>query len=281
MQLVISQSYHKNQNYKFLPDDSQELFQTNQKILSKEWRFHYQDIDYNINKHGLRCEKEIDEIDWKNAIVLVGCSQTFGIGLPYNETIGYKLEKKTNRPVINLGTSGAGNDALFFNACSIQKYKPFCTVVLWTYTQRLFFYKTENNGSVSFITTHNYKDCPYDLDLTEYLIQGHDLTGKLNLYQTILEDLLQDKYLSNLDVTKETKVWHKLWAEKNMIEYKNLPLNFLKNIKFINECQARDLCVSHKGSTTGHFGFFQTDIISDNILSDYKAKTGTSLCIKS
>ena len=128
-----------------------------------------------------------------------------------------------------------------------------------------------------------FKDtiAPIPIELLKEYFSDDTIIFNVDYANSILKGEKLITYLSNLDVTKEPKVWHKLWAEKNMIEYKNLPLNFLKNIKFVNECQARDLYVSHKGSTQGHFGFFQTDTISDNILSDYKAKTGTTLCIKS
>jgi hypothetical protein len=74
------------------------------------------DVSYRLNKWGYRC-KEFDEIDHSAFKVLIaGCSNTFGVGLPQELTYGQRLcsrlESEYDLPVelINLGAGGRSTD---------------------------------------------------------------------------------------------------------------------------------------------------------------------------
>jgi hypothetical protein len=57
---------------------------------------------YSINSYGLRGKEINSEID----ILAVGCSFTFGVGVPDNGTWSSFLEEKTNKNVLNFGFTG-------------------------------------------------------------------------------------------------------------------------------------------------------------------------------
>lgn len=46
-------------------------------------------------------------------LVVAGCSNTFGTGLNIEQTWGYKLAKKLNLPLVNLGIPGASSDQVY------------------------------------------------------------------------------------------------------------------------------------------------------------------------
>jgi len=74
------------------------------KIRTSHLDFHKN--TYKLNNLNFRDEKDL--ISGKPADILtLGCSQTFGIGLPQEYIWPFLIEKKMNRSVSNLGMSGA------------------------------------------------------------------------------------------------------------------------------------------------------------------------------
>ena len=127
---------------KFASGDTYELFQENLKKQPEHWHYRKKEIEYNVNSRGYRT-KEFDDIDWKEAIVIFGCSMTAGIGVAENETISHYLEYKSGRPVVNLGIPGAGLDFTLYNNFLLHKNypKPWAVVNLFTNTNRLMLFK--------------------------------------------------------------------------------------------------------------------------------------------
>lgn len=77
------------------------------------------DIVYNINSFGYRSE-EFSKEDAANNFLYVGCSVTFGVGLPDNLIWPYFLNKKLNgEKVFNLGINGISTNMITYN---IHKY---------------------------------------------------------------------------------------------------------------------------------------------------------------
>lgn len=74
-------------------------------------------VSYDMNKNWFRCD-EFESIIAQNkpALVTLGCSFTFGTGLPENETwpvmLGDLIREKTGKDVsiVNLGSAGTGYD---------------------------------------------------------------------------------------------------------------------------------------------------------------------------
>ena len=60
------------------------------------------------NPQGWRSPHDFNTLDWNNSVLVFGCSQVWGQGLGYSETLTSQLELRLNQPVINLGIMGAG-----------------------------------------------------------------------------------------------------------------------------------------------------------------------------
>lgn len=130
--------------------DSPQLFSKNKLLAPANWRYHSKGIEYHVNKSGFRT-KEWKDIDWKNSIVLLGDSCTYGVGLAEDETISYLLEQLTGRPVINLGVPGSSNASIVNNGSIIlEKFEvPYAVVTNWSAANRFRFYYSNGYMDVS------------------------------------------------------------------------------------------------------------------------------------
>jgi hypothetical protein len=130
---------------KFAGSDNRERFENLLEIRPANWKYRTKEVEYIVNSNGFRC-KEWKDIDWKNAIVIFGCSCTFGTGLAEDETISHYLSQLTGREVVNLGIISVSNEVIANNIASMIKYfdMPYGVVVNWSSPNRLRFYNSVN-----------------------------------------------------------------------------------------------------------------------------------------
>jgi len=76
------------------------------------WNLPENKISYNINKYGFRSD-EFTEKECRESITFIGCSNTFGIGIPKEHTWTSILAKELNLKEINLGIPGGSLDSAF------------------------------------------------------------------------------------------------------------------------------------------------------------------------
>ena len=71
-------------------------------------------IKYELNEHDYRFSSEYNKNESNKTIACFGCSNTFGVGLPWNETWPSVLNQKLGNDwnVRNFGVSGAANDTI-------------------------------------------------------------------------------------------------------------------------------------------------------------------------
>jgi len=122
----------------------------NKRKMPKDWTYHTKDVRYIENQSGFRT-KEWKDIDWKNSVVLLGDSCTYGVGLAEDETISYNLEKMLGRPVINLGVPGSSNNSMInHGSIIIEKFDiPYGVVVNWSAPNRFRYYYSNGYMDVS------------------------------------------------------------------------------------------------------------------------------------
>jgi hypothetical protein len=122
--------YHKysNQELEWIAADSLTNYQTNLKSRYGELE-QYQWIDsnitYKLNNHGFRCEN----FNHSNSVVFLGCSHTFGVGLPIASTWAQIVADSLKLTCYNLALPGTSNDTAFRLAYHwIEKIKPKCVI---------------------------------------------------------------------------------------------------------------------------------------------------------
>jgi hypothetical protein len=125
--------------------DSKKNFDRNLIIKGKNWEYFNKKVKYTQNKNGYRTYN-FDTIDWKNSVILFGCSNVFGVGLDDSDTISSRLSKIINRPVINMGGPGTSITFSFHNNLILKNHypTPIAVVNLWTSYDRCIYYKKFN-----------------------------------------------------------------------------------------------------------------------------------------
>jgi len=126
---------------KFFPADDESRFLENLKTQPEDWHYRTKDVTYKLNSNGYRTQ-EFKSVKWSDAIVLFGCSCTFGIGVDEDETISHYLSEITGRPVINMGWPGGSNMSMLMNSSVLlKKYPtPYAVVFLWSTTDRFVMF---------------------------------------------------------------------------------------------------------------------------------------------
>ncbi len=126
--------------YSFIKGDYKQNFVDRLKDKPEDWYYRTNKVEYTINSHKFRT-KEFKDIDWKNSIVLTGCSFTFGLGVTDDHTIAAYLEKITGKYVVNLGQVGASNAAVAYNSYYLKENypTPLALVNIWTSMGRWFW----------------------------------------------------------------------------------------------------------------------------------------------
>jgi hypothetical protein len=97
--------------------------------------------EYKLNSDGYRTA-EFKKINWKDSVVIFGCSMVFGEGLDEEQTISYKLSKLINLPVINMGAIGTSIQFSLHNAVILKENfpTPKAVINLWTERNRSIYY---------------------------------------------------------------------------------------------------------------------------------------------
>jgi hypothetical protein len=126
--------------------DTRELFEQNLKIQPQDWYYRTHPVKYTLNSLGYRT-KEFDDIDWKESIVIFGCSYIFGTGVTDEHTIPYFLEQLSGRPVINMGIPSSSIQTSLHNAIILNDSEyptPKVVVNFFTDLHRFQIYEKNN-----------------------------------------------------------------------------------------------------------------------------------------
>jgi hypothetical protein len=103
-----------NKVLKFSGGDEENTFLENLKKMPEDWYYRNKIITYTYNDHGHRC-KNINEIDFDNYILFVGCSHTEGVGVELENTYCNVVAKHLNLDYYNIALGASGLDVLEHN----------------------------------------------------------------------------------------------------------------------------------------------------------------------
>jgi hypothetical protein len=121
----------------FFDGDNKSLLELNQKRMPDDWIWRTRTVSYNLNSQGYRAV-EFDNVDWKNSIIIFGCSFVFGIGIDDDDTCSNQLSKLTDCPVINLGMAGGSPMSAWINSTILRQanVSPKAVIYLWPDSNR-------------------------------------------------------------------------------------------------------------------------------------------------
>lgn len=95
--------------FKWIPTDSEENYIKQSREFKKKWDSTI--IEYDLNSYGHRCE-EIHGED-RESMIALGCSNTFGLGMPNDSLWSTLLSKHLGIKNYNLGVAGGSLDSAF------------------------------------------------------------------------------------------------------------------------------------------------------------------------
>jgi hypothetical protein len=100
-----------------------------------------QSVTYTVNSQAFRTA-EFHTIDWAESVVVFGCSTVFGDAVTDSDTLTSQLSRLIDRPVVNLGVSGAAADLMCKNNLVLWRHcpRPWRVVNIWTGPDRITEY---------------------------------------------------------------------------------------------------------------------------------------------
>mgnify|MGYP001212377744 CR=1 FL=1 len=192
--------------------DGEAKFKQNLKRTPSDWKYRTETITYKTNSLGYRT-KELNKINWKKSIVVLGCSLVFGVGVSEEDTIANQLSEITGHYVVNMGVSGSSGQFAVHNlACLLQYYKPKAIAIGWPDTSRVPLYLKDRT-----IQCGSWRDDPaglgkamrrYDwhkdsiLQLQQLIARQMGMTADFTLFKGV-QTVLDTPYIPIIDYGRD------------------------------------------------------------------------------
>lgn len=130
-------AHERNTSLEWYHSDSPAQYDTIKKGERADWWANTTPISYQFNSWGYRSPYNYTRNLFESSVVLIGCSQTLGVGLPWAWTVGERLSEMINKPVINLGVAASSPKfAWAQNVRLAQWVEPLAVVNLWSGSAR-------------------------------------------------------------------------------------------------------------------------------------------------
>jgi hypothetical protein len=145
------------------------------------------DISYDLNPQGFRAPDLESYLDQKISVAL-GCSHTFGQGLPYDWTWPGIVEKQLDHPLLNLGVCSGSSDTVARLLTNISSLYDIQTAyIFWPWKDRFEIYdsydtlqRTSANPDFKLEWVWNTDDIMSDNRLSKNKILVELLASKFN-----------------------------------------------------------------------------------------------------
>lgn len=252
---VIQHWKKKNLKFDFFEYDSKARYEENKKNIGEDWYYYNKKLSYEYNSWGYRC-KEFDDIKDKDFALVLGCSNTEGVGLCYEDMWANKLGEKLGIEILNLGMGGTGIDFQTYNTFLIHDYFmkinrfPRFVVHQWpsryrtTFTKMFYEFGDANMSFELFSGSHltgkeKNKQWFTDWYINSFLEDGGEMIKQMNFFIMMCNNLWKSSSIEVLNWTWEDD----LFSEKTTILMEKA--NVKKVINEHGDIKARDM--AHNG----------------------------------
>lgn len=233
----------------YLPNQQHKLANSGEVVDNK---FEHE-FEYKINQYGFRYE----EPTTTDVLLSVGCSITFGTGIPYEKTFSYLVSKKLGLGNVNVGLPGTGPEVQCVNAIwAINKYAPKAVIFYMSDTNRRIL--ADEHSVLNFVPGYMNHVFPSERDKKAYMQM--DITFN---YTRIVQTAYQLYAVVELCREKNIPIYFKCWetfSHEQLMKYE-----FTKHTRPLSDIndldRARDLM---------HQGIKSHDEYSQRILNAIK-----------
>ncbi len=186
--------------------DVEELYKVNAKKHHEVMRYSDKDIVYKLNSKGYRSPEPFTA-NQEPSVVYLGCSFTFGSGLPLHETwpvlLHSKIETELGRELgyHNLGACGSSNDLIARRAVSSGLLNPVLIVVLYSFICRREYvnfsdglYESAHSGhcqqAISILEQGDFNNDAYNFIKNQSFVEMAARLMQCPLVSTCLDELV-------------------------------------------------------------------------------------------
>jgi hypothetical protein len=185
--------------------DSEELLAYNMEHQPASWRWHKETFDYTFNSRGWRMNKEIEDVDYSNYLLFLGCSYTVGIGLPVEETFPAIIAQQTGRDYINAAQGGTSTYYSWHTCIDLIATlpgAPGAIVINWPALHRNMYWQA--NGQPVHCSPRLMNNVPaeFKTGFTSHWMNETDLVNKFNKARLSLQLLCAAKNIPLWDFTQ-------------------------------------------------------------------------------
>jgi len=245
--------------------------------LRENWNPNYQEIVYNHNEHGFRCDSFSAESQLP--ILFLGCSFTEGIGLNLEDVWSYRLLEKIkeykniNIPYWSLAAGGASIDlqTLYLHAF-IDQLKPKYIFFLLPPLERRLFRAFKKSIKFSARGSSNYHTSiagdPLDYWQNQIIRQSKELL--LDPDYSMLESVKSLLLVNELCKRYQTKVFYSTWT--NGIEatasFKIFEVN--EQLNNLTRLKCEFPSIVDKARDNSHAGPITNNMFSEHVFEEVK-----------
>lgn len=144
----IPVNFLKNNTSYWHSSDSEKSYINNCKKFGNTWRYwnSADQIKYKTNFYGYR-SIEFTDIKNDDFFIVLGCSHSFGVGLPLEDTYSNLIACKIGIKYLNCSQGGGAANLIWTNSCLLiknLKYKPRFVICQWPEIMRVNIFKDQS-----------------------------------------------------------------------------------------------------------------------------------------
>ena len=248
----------------YLQGDTQEKHIYNRNRFGSKWLWDKATIEYKMNSHGYRMEKELDKIDFDNYYAFFGCSFTVGIGLPLTTTFPYMISDKNKVDYVNGAVGGASPSFCYYNFIQLMHNapkRPKYVIINWPpITRQCYWYDDELQFKGPNFSTNSHIDYWNETYQNVIMEESH----LYNTFDNMRKAIVTMCALSDVKLFQCSphEIDYKRYPDIHIIPvdtYTDLSPNEFNSVDIINMRCARDVNTDY----IGHPGLFYQTLIYD------------------
>jgi len=116
---------------------------------SKDWYYRNAYVKYTRNSLGYRAP-EFNQIDWSRSVLVLGCSNAYGVGISDEHTITTRITEKTGVPAINMAIPAGSMLHCLHTSLALRELYPTVRGIayVWPSKERTLLYTDKTRYSL-------------------------------------------------------------------------------------------------------------------------------------